>query len=302
MAIIIGVVRYSTFEPGSNAWRASKMAQEGGVEKYLDWLYSADRMDVRSSIFLDYSLPQLELARKGHDLVLVVRVSKELPSKYRDQLEDAANIYPFLRVSQLGDDDSQSNDGMDRIARSIAGKSNPIYAAFRLDDDDLLSARYCNELARHVTVDCVGYGVSFGRGFTGHYDSGQFRDLRVYNHRMFSAGLATICRASSADGTTPEGIHPALGSHSSADSRVPVVSDCRRPMFLRSFHDSNDSELTDLSAKNSLEMINDRLAGQLPISVDDPSLVEDFPSVAAESKRRLIYTLTDVGVEGGGLL
>lgn len=59
------------------------------------------------------------------------------------------------------------------VGSAEAGEDGQVSAGYRLDDDDLLSAEYFEQVARYVTAAHVGYRVSLRLGVSGLWRNGR---------------------------------------------------------------------------------------------------------------------------------
>lgn len=271
----LGHTRFSLFEPESSSWRLSRAIGASDTDKYLEELYSHERLNDRAQIFIEYALPLLEKARKGNHLVHVVSYSEELPEEYQLKLEEASRRYDWLVLDK-------------RTAKRRKGKSlekwalenfptGAVYAEYRLDDDDLLAVDFFNSLGKYCNENFVGFIVSHGYGVQAFHQNGVFREPRIEHRPKIAIGLARICRINESgkvDG-------PKRTAHTNSDRVAPVVLDSSRIMFLHSFHLSQDSGVDKPDGD-----LGNRLRNylNLPSVVDSASLASPFPGVPIGGK------------------
>ena len=77
--MFVGQTRFSLFQPGSSAWKASSSDSALNEESYRDYLYSEERMESRINIFLEHSIPTIAQAAKYHRIRHIVSFSESLP-------------------------------------------------------------------------------------------------------------------------------------------------------------------------------------------------------------------------------
>ncbi|MET3809195.1 DUF6270 domain-containing protein [Arthrobacter sp. UYEF3] len=239
----IGETRFSLLKPESPNWLASNGSRFGSLEEYRDYLYSTKRLDVRSEIFLDVSLPQLQRASASVDYRHVVSYSETLPATYQLRLEEARRQFDFLVLDRHTGDTTESSSL--EVAREIFGPDSPTGGAgtpfgwFRLDDDDLLSADYFEQMRPYVTAANVGMQVSLGSGYTALWKDGCFYDPRSAWSPLIAVGLLSICMF---DGTG-QVIRPVEAPHHESDRYNPVILDSRKAGYLWVRHLSQDTSL-----------------------------------------------------------
>lgn len=231
--MFVGRTRFSLFTPGSTAWRATA-GQFASEEAYRNYLYSDERLSRRADIFLGMAVPQIAAAARGHTVRHIVSFSDTLPAKYREQLASAAERYPILVLDEQGPGVS----GLSAVSLAASLQAPGPYAEYRLDDDDLLSLDYFDQMAPYVREEFVGMSVTLAKGLTALQSEGcLFSDLRTTYQPMNSMGLLSVCRLES-DGTV---LRPPGGPHNLLDRTGPVILDARRPSYLQVRHPDQDS-------------------------------------------------------------
>jgi hypothetical protein len=239
----VGHTRFSLLNPHSPNWLASNGSRFRTPEEYQDYLYSAERLDVRCEIFFDLSLPQLQRSSEGLDYRHVVSYSDTLPAPYQERLENAEREFDFLVLDRHPG--GASSNSLSSVASRMfgpngsAGGPGTPFGLFRLDDDDLLSADYFQQISTYITSANVGMQVSLGTGVTALFDGGRFFNPRVCHHPMIAIGLTSICTFSE-DGTL---LRPVDASHNRSDRFNPVILDSRNISYLWVRHVTQDTSL-----------------------------------------------------------
>ena len=222
--LFIGHTRFSLYEPNSGAWVASNGTKLSG-DKYRDYLFSDERMEPRCEIFFGYTLPQLAIAAAGHTFRHVVSYSESLPARYQEMLATAARKFPFLILDRVEAGEGPRN--ISKTARDLIAAegmpSDTVFGSMRLDDDDILSADYFDQMAGYVTAEHAGYVVSLGRGVTALYDGSAFHYARDAVFPMHSKGHLSVCQFTAAGYIAPIG-----SAHNKADLHNPVILDSRK--------------------------------------------------------------------------
>lgn len=211
----VGHTRFSLYQPRSRAWALSQ------GDNYKERLFADRRLIPRLRIFTDHSLRLLEIAQRGHSVRLIVSYSREMPGEYRTALHRAADNYPFVILDECVEGVGQAN--MVRTALQMMERRPGVFATFRVDDDDILPVDYFDRMSQHIRRDTVGSYVSLGRGVTATHDGEHFGKPHTVVHRMYSAGLLSVC---SFDGQSTETPSPAQ-AHNRADEAAPTILDSR---------------------------------------------------------------------------
>lgn len=240
--LFVGHTRFSLFNPRSSSWRATS-GRFSSPEAYRDYLYDDERLGVRSDFFINLSLPQIEMARAGHDVLHVVSYSDSLPRKHQVMLEKAAEKFPFL-VLDRHEHGRKPIDlvelARERIqATTDGGVAGEAFATYRLDDDDLISKDYFAQMSPYVTPQNAGMQVSLATGITGLLADGSFSNFRESYWPMHSMGHLNVC-AFQDDGTARM---PSPAPHNLSDRTNPVIVDARKPAYFWLRHLTQDTSI-----------------------------------------------------------
>lgn len=251
MTLFLGHTRFSIDAYGSAWFNATRRRPSGldlfsSREEYLDWLYDADRLERRARILIDWSLPQLHRAAQqagaaGHRVRHVVSYSPTLPDAFQQQLRAAEERFEFLELHEA--------DGVvdaflppEALTRQILGQeqlsAGEAFAAYRLDDDDVLSADYFSLVEPYVSEANVGFRVSMALGVSGLYRNGKLYSARETYYPKISMGMVSVCSWDEAgELVVPERyVDISQDNHDFADRAAPVITDARQPAFLRILH------------------------------------------------------------------
>ncbi|WP_433923971.1 glycosyltransferase [Vreelandella sp. 21] len=272
-AFFFGVTRFSVFSPGSSAWKITA-AQES---EYLDHLYSDERLSPRFDIFVNYALPVYEEYSKKYDYKHIVLYSDKMPDKWKKILFDCGEKYNFLCLHKV----SKSIEFMEVMEEQLARERAvdcPV-ALFRVDDDDLLSKDFIDQLSNYTDFPFVGMSVSFGCGVAAKYTSGSFDDFRSIKKPMIAIGLANIGRY---DSSSLRLWLPKAVSHVETDIHRPVIVDCRKPSFVWTHHFLQDSNHQESSSSGKAEIDKKFLSYR---SVKDISCIDSFPTILKDYLR-----------------
>ncbi|WP_165765494.1 glycosyltransferase [Corynebacterium hadale] len=223
------------FEPKSPSWRLSRSLGRKDEEKYFSRLFSDERMEARSEIFFEHSLPSIDKAANQHDIKHVVSFSEELPDIYKDRLAEAQRSYSWLILDERT---AVNRKGMPlgELSKELY-RTGTVFAEYRLDDDDILAGSYFDQLEEYLRPELVGYYVSLGLGVQALFDGGVFYAPRVEHRPKIAIGLARIC-AYSEDSKL---LCPPRVAHTRVDLNAPTIIDSRQLSFLHSLHLNQDS-------------------------------------------------------------
>ena len=268
--LFIGQTRFSLFHPQSSSWGATD-GRFLTPEDYEVYLYSDERIGLRSDIFINQSLPQLALASKGFDLFHVVSYSAGLPAKFQRLLEDAAARYPFLVLDrQVSEPTVDPHD----IAAEILDESGAAYGVYRLDDDGLVSLDYFEQMSQYVTDANAGMQVSLATGITALCVDGNYSNFRASYWPMHSMGLLSIWRRDN-DGSL---IGPDDAQHNLSDRTNPVIVDARKPGYFWVRHLTQDTSIDDSPGMARGKLIEN--LQRYPSVSGDVDLGSIFPAIA----------------------
>ncbi|WP_404290831.1 glycosyltransferase [Glutamicibacter arilaitensis] len=304
--IFIGHTKFSVYAPVSGAWKAtngSRFKTQGDYKKYL---FSDSRLNPRIDILVNYSLPQLATAAKGHDITHLISYSEFLPHKYEEKLIESQKQYSFLKLEKQNRGSHPIT--LESVAKEkLLGSGDPLqpFGIFRLDDDDILPADYFDQNSPYIKQEFVGMQVSLGTGVSAIYKDGRFFNARKTYHPMLNIGYTSIHQFSAAGEMTKLPI----AGHNVADRTYPVILDSRKLGYLWTRHPSQDTALGLVeSDEATLIATLKRHMDRHPPIHDMDELHEAFPVLRnnitnAESpdstRQELIVVATDL--EGKGL-
>ncbi len=227
----LGVTRFSLFSPDSDAWNSSRVSDLESRE-YLNYLYAPERMEPRLKIFGKFSLPILEKAADKYELRHIVRYSEEMPDEYKDVLKSLADKYSFIVLEPHVNGKSTLNPY--EIGFSL---NSECFGLYRLDDDDLLSSDFFDQVARFVQPSFAGMRVSLARGVTALYENGEFSLFRECYKPQIAIGLMAVY------GKDPNGkmIAPPDVPHNQSDRYGSVVLNAEKVSWLWTRHVGQDT-------------------------------------------------------------
>lgn len=267
---IIGYTRFSVYLNDSKHWLISQK------KDYLTRIFNPERLDIRFDIFFNHTMSSIKKGinkLNNIDYTHFLFYSSNLPSIYKEQLAAKAKDYTFLFLVEV--DSSLSSFSYVEYIESYLLKyykdSSLVIGLFGIDDDDMLSVSYFQNVEHYLQKAFVGMRVSFCEGLTGYYDNGYFSSIRRVNFPKINIGIFSI-------GTfNKNGLKlPLEGNHMHLDKKGPVIIDSRIPMYFWTKHDKQDTNLKsqfNVSAMESLQLIHNK-----------ESVLNDFPTLEETGK------------------
>lgn len=270
---VIGCTRFSVFAPDSNAWHLSKLSRED----YLSELYADERMNDRFDIFFGKAAPIYELFSKKCFYRHIIQYSDVMPQKWIERLKLEVEKYDFFVLAECHD------KGLNLpIVDVLEGEKSGTIAFFRVDDDDILSSSYIDQLKKYLRKEFEGMIVSFGSGLMAGYENKAYYDFRVCHRRLLALGMAFI---GSYDSIGKSYKLPKGGGHETVDLNAAVIIDSRIPTFVWTHHKNQDTK-----SKSSSNSVANHLSRHAKIkSVDGylshfPTLEKDFLEFMARNR------------------
>lgn len=227
---IAAVTRFSVVNFQSMlSFRAGKAAV--GADDLRRVIFDSRRLEARWRLFTALTLPSLDVMSVRHDSFFsVLLVSPELPAALRAGLKELTATRPWLLIR-----DVQFEDGLGEISEAAFSQvdmKDRIFA-FRIDDDDALSADAIGVMKRLEPTSDDGSILSFDRGF-------YMRSLSVGRFVIGERYFKNIALGLGVFSSRHRPISPfRLGNHKALKGTVINVDD--RPYWLRLVHSSNDS-------------------------------------------------------------
>jgi hypothetical protein len=282
-AVYFGVTRFSIYAPGSSAWNISGNQES----EYLKNLYSDERLETRFNIFLNYALPIYENYHHRYTYKHILLYSDAMPEKWKLKLFQAKRQYSFLELCVVRES-IQFMDVMESFLQSERNEDCPV-ALFRVDDDDILSADYVDQLSNYTDTPFNGMSVSFGSGIAARYTNGTFDDFRDIRKPLLAIGLASIGHFNA----NTKRLHlPRAVSHVQTDLYRPVILDSRKPTFIWTHHKFQDSDRTEITATGLSKINKDYLSLK---SCNNKSTITRFPSIVHDfdQQQKAIETVSN---------
>lgn len=280
-----GVTRFSLFDPDSPAWRLTRRGDWADAEAYAQHLYSEERMGPRCDIFCDLAAPLYQQMAEGHSFRQMVLYSAIMPQRWKNRLAEAAERYPVLWLVESEEGSPDVKSSLREHLREHSPGRDALVFAFRVDDDDLLSVDYLDQVEPYVTAQHHDHAISFSSGFAALYEMGSYTRVAPWHQRLSSMGQGSI-------GTwQARQEHLALtliGNHNRTDHGRTVLLDGRHPTFLQTRHMGQDTavkETEPLDAERARAALVAEF-GRLPAVTDLQMLLERFPTLSGRIELR----------------
>ncbi|QFG28864.1 hypothetical protein F6476_06410 [Pseudomonas umsongensis] len=274
--IFFGVTRFSVYAPGNQAWKLSK--DEVSEQAYIQNLYSDERLSTRFDIFLNRALPIYQKMSEKHNYRHIVQFSELMPEKWKNKLLKSAEDFPVVLLQKVANSTASIDAMLGELRRQQCDSSSVVW--FRVDDDDILSSDYLDQLERYAIPEFSGMAVCFGSGITAAYSEGRFHNFRLIRKHFMALGLAYVGRY---DAATEKLVFPKASDHTKTDIHTPVIIDSRRPAYLWAHHDSQDT-CVDIEKQAATNKIDSLLAA-LPRITQPDNFGTVFPTVVDDIRK-----------------
>lgn len=245
-----GATRFSLFMPESGDWRLTRSRGAVDPKRYADELYSDERMSPRVSIFVSRLAPQLQEMSERHNYRHLVYYSPELPDKWANQLFEAAAAYPVLEPIQVDTLRIPTRHHISEIISSRGDTSEAMVFAFRIDDDDMVSRDYLDQIEPYLIPEHNGFAVTLASGYAGYYEDHEYVEFRQRMDPMVAIGIGAI---GTWDPTLQKLDLDLISNHRMTPFRRSVLMDAKRPTFIHTWHAGQDSVLADAGAPEGQE-------------------------------------------------
>lgn len=263
------VVRFSIFDPDWKGWLATNSGTFTSSKDYRDYLWSDERLAQRFDIFGRLAAPIYQLMAERHDFKVLVQHSPDLPGV--DQLHDLTTRFPVLVPVPV----TGAVEARDTVHENLAqdGRTGDV-VMLRVDDDDLLSADFLDQLQVHVTPAHRGWCVSLGNGLAARPHRESLTDFRILNQPLSSIGQAYLGHYRRR-GQRLE--LSALQSHRKVSEVLPTVLDSRSLAYIQIRHEQQDTRVG--AEADTVPHVIARAMAKLPKFTDVAALRTKFPTL-----------------------
>lgn len=268
------VVRFSIFDPDWTGWRATNSGTFTSPEDYRRYLWSTERLDLRFDIFGRLAAPIYQRIAERHDFRVLVQHSPDLPGL--DRLADLARTFPVIVPMAV----SGAVDARETVRESLAkdGRTGDV-VMLRVDDDDLISVDFLDQLQVHVIPVHRGWCVSLGKGLAARPGGAGLTDFRLLHSPLIAIGQAYLGHY------RRRGQHldlSALLSHRTVPETLPTIVDSRSVAYIHVRHEQQDTRVGASADKVSGGIV--RSMAKLPKFTDVSELEAKFPTLTAPDR------------------
>lgn len=247
---IIGIINFSVLiKRNTGSWISSR---ESEWTEHVNRMLNPERLEFRIQLLTEGILRQFDkqtLPPSAEWFRLAIVTSSLLPEKYRQKLDLAASIRPWLKIEERTPDDWIAVDKIIEDFTKIHTQRNQSpstpFLSFRLDDDDLLSISYLEKCQHYITKENIGKLLTFQSGIKALWDVDDRRieNLAEVTKPFIAIGTAAICEAERSTGkviSTPKSVFVG-GNHYDIPKRFPTIIDNSPNMYLWSHHKTQDT-------------------------------------------------------------
>lgn len=227
---IIGICRFSY--PAEGGFQVLHET----IDERCDYLYAADRLNLRFSSFETITLPSIR-AQSDPNFIFAVLIGDSLPSVHKERLHAITKDVPQVKIIERPS--GRYRRVAQEVMNSLRDWGAPICAQFRLDDDDAVHLDFIAELRQAIwhSERLFSYGryfaIDFCRGYAVIPDRRGIKAATI-KQRLWTPALAIVLKPKVEKSILNYG-------HHRLHEFMPVVSLQHRKMFVRSFHGNNDS-------------------------------------------------------------
>lgn len=239
------VIRYSVLST-SKAWL---MSREDDFEHYKNKLFAAQRLDSKFTFFSKLVLPALDKQQgviPGQDFSVLLLTSAQLPANEQARLATLVKARPWLHLIPVAVEQSIPAAVTSAIKPLLAAMQEDVcFASARLDDDDVLSAQYCQALLKYITPDFTNHVVTFPKGFECLYDdtARAVTESIQIDYPKVAVGLAHINGYQAASKTFAAKCVNVFqaGNHTKVDERFAMVEERSYFAYVKMAHCTQDT-------------------------------------------------------------
>lgn len=274
-----GATRFSVFSPRSVSWRLTRERGAFDPAAYEAALFADVRMEPRIKIFCDLAAPVYQKMAESHEFRHFVYYSTRMPERWTNILRETAEKYPVLCLMPVDSDRLETIGHVTQVMREASASEDALVFLFRIDDDDLLSIDYLDQISEYMHELHAGYGVSLADGYAGLYEAGGYQEFRKHTQILTSIGQGTIGSWNSASAKLNV---PQISNHNRTHFRMSVLVSAQRPSFVQTRHVGQDTASREGAGESSESARGDLLTRFRKLrEVDSTSeLVSQFPTLS----------------------
>lgn len=274
-----GTTRFSVFNPNSPDWRLTRTQGATDPQLYEKMLFSDSRMEPRVRIFCDIAAPIYQRMAESHNFYQLVFYSPRMPSRWKDELEEASTKYPVLKLIPVDTEKLDMSFYIKQSLVNIEEELDSFVYMFRIDDDDILSVDYLDQVKPLVIDQHVGFAVSFADGYAGLFENNQYVEIRKHVQALSSMGQGVIGRWFA---EKSELELPRMNNHNKTHYNRTVLLNAQRSSFIQTRHTGQDTAL--LEGNGGMDLASQRREvkskfERLKTVVEREKVIAEFPSI-----------------------
>lgn len=261
--VIYGLMNFSVLYASTKAYKSAQKE----YEDYKRSILNLDRLKVREKILFDYTLPIFlekhnDLIKKNILLKMNIAVSDQLPeallSRFECLVEKNKEAFNVIKVCESKPHDWQKilEDELKSIKSNYVFHDDEIlFCNFRLDDDDILSSDFYDNITNYVSAPYEGFYLTFPKGFVGTF-SDNYDDFYSINKPYLAIGLSKICRYNYNESkiVTESPIVSNI-AHTLIVNESKTILDSRFSAYIWTMHNYSDTRSVDVNEKQSTKKI-----------------------------------------------
>lgn len=240
---IRGLVRFSYLS--ENGFSKSSV----GLEATREMLYQPDRLSRRFELFEKLALHSLVL-QKDLNFRTAVLVGDDFPADALARLQDMLDGFVSAQIIQLPP--MRHIYAVKAAYAALPDDPGATHTAtFRLDDDDAMHRRTVERM-RELSEGLIGarggkapFGIAFNRGFYLDLDNTEKPLTERYENTPLGVGMAVVAPLGANENAFRR-------NHRKLAQYFDVYTEVKRPMFIRTVHQDNDSAATPTGREGTL--------------------------------------------------
>ena len=261
-----GLIRFSC--PFENSGYGGYKWRFGTLDEELATLFSEERMEERFRYFENTCLHTLK-KQTAKNFTIGIMIGENMPAKYRERIENDLADFPQAKLLPMPIQPYKAS--IKQSFEQIFDKDTPLRLSFRLDDDDAVALDFIEEVTAKLpqmialsgAIDPIA--LSFLKKFTLFGPEGAREISAKVDGNPLGLGLCVLAPAGN-DVDAYTQIHFRIQMH------MQTIMDMRPMMNLRSFHTSNDSEMSKKGGRDlgyNEEKIREVLKKRFDLDMDE---------------------------------
>lgn len=270
MKQLIGVINFNTLcKKNSASFMCSRTYE---WEKHKKRILDKSNIDFRLHVLINHSLPNL-LNNIPEDVCLkiIILYSNLLEDNTKYILNNYASKFNEIFLESRSEEDYLNAIGSIKKCLIDNNKTNNnktvLFASFRLDDDDILSTKYIENISKYITKDNINKFISFSNGIECLWKDKSIDKLCFYNKEFIAIGLSHIGLFDNRSFeflTEPQTIYCGL-SHFDIPKKYNHIIDDTPNMFIYSRHNLQDTSIKyKFWNKNIIDNSYDSITANFP--------------------------------------